>query len=406
MTLLLAQIVAGVRVLARLVRTAGGDRIVAVDDAPGHEGAVSAIVPVLNERQRLGLCLDGLTAQGPELREIVVVDGGSEDGTQELVAMCQENDARVRLVDATPIPADWNGKAWGLEVGARRADPRTPWLLTVDADVRPRSALTASLLAHASQTRLGLLSVATEQELAGWGSGLVHPALLATLVYRSGIPGHATRQPSAVQANGQCMLIRRDLLKSLGGFAAVKVSVCEDVTLARSLAMKGEPVGFYETDGLVSVRMYESGWETFVNWPRSLPLRDHLSGRSWLIGSIEITLVQALPLAIVLLLALLNAGQRQPVSPSSVRGRGGRGVRGSCEPGGRGATAWLLAVNLVLLATRLGILVGTARAYRQPPLTYWLSPLLDLPAVIQVWRNALAREHRWRGRILVQGAAA
>lgn len=379
--LLFVQIVIGARVLARLVRTAGGERIADFNRTTTQRETVSAIVPVLNERERLAPCLDGLIAQGPELREIVVVDGGSADGTQALAASYQEADARVRLVHATPIPANWNGKAWGLEIGACHADPRAPWLLTVDADVRPKPPLTASLLAHAARTRLGVLSVATEQELADWGSGLVHPALLVTLVYRFGIPGHATRRVAAVQANGQCMLLRRDLLERVGGFAAVKASRCEDMTLARSLATMGEPVGFFETDGLVSVRMYESGWETFVNWPRSLPLRDHLAGRSWLVGLVEITLVQALPLAIVLILV---AGARSP----ETRTRG-----------------WLLAVNLVLLAMRLGILVGTVRAYRRPPLTYWLSPLLDLPAVVQLWCSALAREHRWRGRILVRGEA-
>jgi dolichol-phosphate mannosyltransferase len=52
---------------------------------------------------------------------------------------------------------------------------------------------------------------------------------------------------------------------------------------------------------------------------------------------------------------------------------------------------------------RLGVLVGTARAYTWRPWTYWLSPLADLPVAVQLWRNALRRTHVWRGRTVVRG---
>jgi dolichol-phosphate mannosyltransferase len=40
-------------------------------------------------------------------------------------------------------------------------------------------------------------------------------------------------------ANGQCCLIRRDVLDKLGGFSRVRDSLCEDVTLARIAARAG-----------------------------------------------------------------------------------------------------------------------------------------------------------------------
>jgi dolichol-phosphate mannosyltransferase len=391
LSLLVAQIVVGARVLARLIRTAGGSRIAAVDSMVGREGAVSAIVPVLNERARLGPCLDGLTAQGAELLEILVVDGGSQDDTKDLVAAYSARDNRIQLLDASPVPPGWNGKAWGLEVGARSVAEGSTWILTVDADVRPRRKLVASLLAHTALTGLGVLSVATEQELSSPGSALVHPALLASLVYRYGIPGRATRRVSAVQANGQCMLIRRDILTSNVGFAGVRSSPCEDVTLARQLALRGHAVGFYESNGLVSVRMYESGWETLTGWTRSLPLRDQIVGWAALLGLAEVTLVQALPLLVVATIGLSRPTPERISSDTMRSGWVGR---------------WLWMVNVILLVTRLGVLAGTARAYTRVPLAYWLSPLLDVPATIQLWRSALAREHHWRGRVMVARDAA
>jgi dolichol-phosphate mannosyltransferase len=375
--LALAQAALGLGVLLRLLRTAGGQRIARAEQALPAAGTVAVLVPVLNERARLTPCLEGLIAQGPEVAEILVLDGGSEDGTQDLVASFSRRDPRLRLLDASQVPADWNGKAWGLQVGLAASSAATTWLLTIDADVRPRPLLVRSLLAHAARFELSALSVATAQELAGADDGLVHPALLTTLVYRFGIPGQVAHRPAEVQANGQCMLLRRALLESVGGFRVGRSSRCEDVTLARHLASIGQPIGFFESDGLVSTGMYASGREAWQGWTRSLPLHDRFAGFGTLRGLLEVALVQALPLPLSLLLAALP--------PDRTR-------------------RWALRLNLLLSLVRLGVLAGTARAYLWRPWTYWLSPLLDLPVALALWRSLLRRRHTWRGRVLVPGA--
>jgi dolichol-phosphate mannosyltransferase len=370
--LAVAQTLAGIRVILRLARTARGERI-AVSDAPLPGERVTVLVPVLNERSRLSTCLAGLIAQPSEVAEILVVDGGSSDGTQDLVSTFAARDDRVRLVDASPIPTGWNGKAHGLQVGLDRADSCSAWILTVDADVRLEPVLVRSLLSHAIRTEVAATSIATTQRLSGVAEGIVHPALLTTLVYRFGIPGHVTRRVAAVQANGQCALYRREPLERSGGFASARASVCEDVTVARALATNGYAVGFHESDGLASVEMYASWRDAWTNWTRSLPLRDRYAGRPGWLGLMEVTLAQALPLPLLLML-------RRSVPRSR----------------------FALAINGLLAVVRLGVLGGTARAYEWRPWTYWLSPLVDLPVAIQLWRNALRQKHIWRGRILVR----
>src|ERR671923_1714053 len=52
--------------------------------------SVSIVVPVLNEAQLIGNFLRHLRARAPEA-EIIVVDGGSSDGTPELAAgLCDQ----------------------------------------------------------------------------------------------------------------------------------------------------------------------------------------------------------------------------------------------------------------------------------------------------------------------------
>jgi dolichol-phosphate mannosyltransferase len=373
----LTQALFAVPVVLRMIRGRGGEAIRPTASVSGSAGSVSLLIPVLNERHRLAPCLKGVSAQGPEVAEIIVADGGSTDGTQQLVRDHAVHDDRLRLVEAGPAPAGKNGKANNLAAAAYASDPSCRWMVTIDADVRPGPLLVSSLVDHALAHNLFLLSGATQQRLAGKVDAILHPSMLSTLIYRFGIPGHATSKPGEIQANGQCFLIERQLLESLGGFESVADSICEDVTLARAAASRGVQVGFYETGSLVDVEMYASWLELWQNWPRSLPMHDRYAGTSTLLGLTTVTLVQALPLWAALLGRRLSYG-------------GGLFV----------------LLNRVLFAMRIGTLFGSARAYKQRPWTYWLSPVADGAVALKLWISFVRRRHTWRGRKITRGASS
>jgi dolichol-phosphate mannosyltransferase len=333
---------------------------------------VSIILPVLNEARRIGRCLDSLIAQPEEVSEILVVDGGSNDGTQKIAADYRSLDARVRLVDASPVDPRWTGKAWGLHFGLKESDPQSNWILTVDADLSASPKLVRSLLAHADKTGVTTFSVATHQHLSDKLDALIHPPMLTTLIYRYGSPGRAHRNPHRVQANGQCFLSRRQLLVDSNAFGAANNSLCEDITIVRRLAECGAAVGFYESDGLAEVTMYSDWRETWNNWPRSLPMRDQYFGWREIVGLAGILLFQALPLPTLLLGIIF------------------------------GAPLFLLIFAIFLLLMRIGVLLGVARAYPKKPWTYWLSPIADLPVVLRIIQFALRKRHSWRGRTYVR----
>lgn len=377
--LLICQLIAAVRVIARLARSAKGQRIATVPTSPAEAaGTVAVIVPVLDEVRRLAPCLDGLTSQDGSVGEILVVDGGSTDGTPDLVTRYAAQDPRIRLVDAAPVPESWNGKAWGLQAGWEARRPGTRWILTVDADVRPEPALVASLLAHAKATGLDAFSVATPQRLSGAAETVVHPALLATLVYRYGIPGSVATEPDDVQANGQCFLASVTALQRIGGFGSGRGAISEDVTIARTLVATGVPVGFFEPAvgvELVDVEMYDGWRDAWTNWTRSLPMRDHRSGARWWLRMADMTLTMVVPPLALLALALAGRSRSRT-----------RDVQ------------VLARLNLGLVVMRLGVAAGLRRAYRDTPVTYWLAPLLDPFASLKLWQTAVRRRHQWRGR--------
>jgi dolichol-phosphate mannosyltransferase len=365
---------AGVRAVSRMVATAGGAPLASAPPPPA--GTIAAIVPALDEQRRIGGALGALAACGAEVGEILIVDGGSADGTRGVVEAAARLDPRVRFLAAPPAPPGWNGKAWNLQVGLQATF--APWVATVDADVRVGPALLGDAVARAQADGLCALSVATRQELPDLAAALLHPALLTTLVYRAGLPNVATGDPAEVQANGQVMVARRDALRASDALRAARASRCEDVTIARVLAAAGGRVGFYEGDAVV--RMHDSWRDCAAGWPRSLTLRDGFVPPARLALTLgELLFAQALPLPTLLI--LLALGERVPF--------------------GRVAVALAGALTLA----RIGVLAGTRRAYVRPPFAYWLSPLADLPAVALLIGSALRRRHVWRGRVLAAESA-
>jgi len=261
---------------------------------------------------------------------------------------------------------------WGLQCGLNAADPRNEWVLCVDADVRAAPKLVRSLLRHAGLTGVGAFSVATAQRLSGLIDALLHPAMLTTLVYRFGSPGRATHNIHRVQGNGQCFISRREVLKRSEAFRAARRSLCEDITIVRRLAECGEAVGFYESDNLVDVHMYNNWRETWKNWPRSLPMRDQYFGWREALDLALLVLVQGLPLPLLVVGLII------------------------------GAPLWIIVLSGLLALIRFGVLFGTARAYPDRPWTYWLSPLCVLPVVLRIIYSAFLRRHEWRGRTYVR----
>ncbi|PZR69736.1 MAG: hypothetical protein DLM66_05940 [Candidatus Dormiibacter spiritus] len=160
-----------VLVLGRFLRRSqtAPARLVKVDRA-----AVSVLVPALDEELRLSACLQALCRLAPEVSEILVLDGGSRDGTVALAEGFAAAEPKFRVVQVGAPPPGWNGKAWNLEAGRRLATGTH--LLTVDADVRLGPGALPLLLSQAQRSGLASTSLATRQEVPGLWLGALHPA--------------------------------------------------------------------------------------------------------------------------------------------------------------------------------------------------------------------------------------
>lgn len=330
-----------------------------------EDTSVTVLVPTLNEAERLTPCLRGLRRQGPPLLEVIIVDSGSTDGTAALVADVARGDARVRLVLDPPRDPGWIGKVWALQYGLSLA--RGEWILGVDADTEANAGMVAAVV-HAARThRLGLVSFSPMFAGQSAGERLLQPSLLASLVYRTGAP-EPLPAAERLLANGQCFLVRRDVLLAHGGYAAARASFADDVTLARHLARAGVRCGFLDGRRLFRVRSYRSAGEMWREWGRSVDLSDATSPLRQRLELLLLLMVQGLPLP------LLVAGMfaRWP--------------------------AGLIGVNALLMMLRLVVLFTTAPSYEVRGISYYASWVTDPAAWLRVAISTFRRPVRWRGR--------
>jgi glycosyltransferase involved in cell wall biosynthesis len=106
-----------------------GASVARADAAPERGVALSVIIPTLNEAGQIGQAVRDLSWAN----EVIVVDGGSTDGTPAIAELAG---ARVILVAGKTIAAQRNA---GIEAARNR------WILALDADERATSQLRAEI---------------------------------------------------------------------------------------------------------------------------------------------------------------------------------------------------------------------------------------------------------------------
>ncbi|MFM8006894.1 MAG: glycosyltransferase family 2 protein, partial [Dolichospermum sp.] len=133
--------------------------------------------------------------QSYEVREIIVVDSKSQDGTPDLVKTAALTDPRFKLMTDDPLPAGWVGRPWALHNGFLFTSEGSEWFLGMDADINPHAGLVASLVKTAIAQGYDLVSLSPQFILKYPWECLLQPALLMTLLYRFDPTGIYTEQP-------------------------------------------------------------------------------------------------------------------------------------------------------------------------------------------------------------------
>jgi chlorobactene glucosyltransferase len=239
-----------------------------------HAPLVSILIPARDEEHCIEMCVRSLLAQHYEPLEILVLDDQSSDATAQIVQTiidelpCNQQ-ARLRLLKGETLPVGWIGKNFACQQLARHA--RGEHLLFTDADTIHEAGMVGAVIDCMQIYNVALLTAQPEHVLGSLGESLIVPLLNFTIMTLLPI-ALIRRRPEASLAtgNGQLLCFQRTVYESVGGHAAVKGRILEDVLLARATKAAGYHMMFVDAQYVLRCRMYRSFSEVWSGFSKNL----------------------------------------------------------------------------------------------------------------------------------------
>src|SRR5437660_4558332 len=226
--------------------------------------AVSIIQQVRNQARTVGDCVRSFVGLEYPNKEIIVVDGGSTDGTRDQI---QQFDHDMTLVDEEPLPVGWVGKNWACHLGYKKS--RGELLLFTDGDSVHATDSLARSVNYLQSENADLVTLAPGTILRSFWERLLQPPIfLLIMILVGGKLVNDDNRQNAI-GNGQYMLFRREAYDKIGGHYAVRDKIIEDYSLGRLLKRAGMRLRFVTASDALGVRMYASLGEIWRGWRKN-----------------------------------------------------------------------------------------------------------------------------------------
>lgn len=188
-------------------------------DPPG----IALVVPVRDEADTLAALIETVRSQILQPAEIILVDGGSTDGTVDLARDLTAGDARYRIIEAGPATP---GRGRNIGISAARSG----WIALTDAGIRLEPQWLAKLWEAArAEPGAGIVYGNFEPDTRS------HFQECETLVFvhpRSPKPAGVMRGPFIASS-----LVRKDIWERVGGFPDLRAA--EDLIFMEQLEAAG-----------------------------------------------------------------------------------------------------------------------------------------------------------------------
>ena len=200
-----------------------------------HE-TISVIVPVYNESANIDKLLALVTSLGGQC-EILIVDGGSKDGTAEL----------LEKSGATIIRSPEKGRANQMNLGAAMSGGDVLWFVHADS-ILPPDALTMIHEVLGKGHSFGCFGLRFDSK--------------SLLMRLNALFSNLRVRFRSIAFGDQGIFIRRDLFEIIGGYASI--ALMEDLQLSLDVKQSGNRIGIARGRIITSERRYLQGgrWKT------------------------------------------------------------------------------------------------------------------------------------------------
>ena len=255
---------------------------------------LSVIIPTYNTASMTLRCCRAVLAQLPRDAEVIVVDDGSTDGTQQTMP------AEVRVVRLE------RNSGFAVAANAGVAAARGDLLLILNSDALVQEGALQTMIDAFADERLGIAGaqLVNEDGSAQWSGGRT-PTLMWMIGVVSGLGRFARlvrrRKTSARSevdwVSGAAMMLRRQVWKDAGPFNETYRFYCQDLELCLRARERGWEVRVIEEARVVHglgktiQRGPELLWSDLLTWGRA-----YYGSRWGAFARVVLTLVAALRL--------------------------------------------------------------------------------------------------------------
>jgi chlorobactene glucosyltransferase len=256
---------------------------------------VSILVPARNEAHRvLERSISSMLAQNYENFELVVLNDRSTDATGDILRKLQSADSRLQIINGVEPQSGWLGKPHALEQAFHSA--KGEWILTTDADVLFAPETVSTVIEYAEKHDFDALTLLPGQVYGSFWEKLFMPVFIWFCIL--GAPPHRVNDPKRkeILSAGNFFMFRRAVLEKIGGFAAVRAEVAEDLKLAEIVKTRGFRLRIDYAPDLIQTRMYAGFWEIWDGFAKNLFPAMNFSIWKTVLGAISIFLFGFLPL--------------------------------------------------------------------------------------------------------------
>ncbi len=350
------------------------------DEAGAGDGAgpqLTVIVPACNEEDGIEATLRGLLASRGLRLQIVAVNDRSTDATgarMEAVAAewarllagqaCGQAAARHRLevLHIPALPEGWLGKPHALAMGAERA--LAEWILCTDGDVVFAEDALARALGWAEQERADHLAVLPEWVVSSRAERALQGAMFAMTGWTTRTWKVADPKARDFLGVGAFNLMRRSSYEALGGFAALRMEVLEDLRMGWRVKQAGMRQRVAWGQGMVRVRWANGAWGVVRNLEKNI----------FALFRYRLPLALAACVGVALQVCV-------PVAALIVGGIAGAGAGMAAGPG-----MWTLAAGVVTAAALVAVYAEQRRRIAVP-----VGYVLLFPVALAVFLFAMLR---------------
>ena len=239
------------------------------DEIKNNPPLVSILIPARNEEKNIQRCLKAFLKQDYPNYEIIVLDDNSTDDTYNIVKKLSEKNKNIKIYKGKRLPAGWLGKNFACHQLSRYA--KGEYLIFTDADTYHLPNSISCSLAALINNNLDALCPIPREIMVTIHERMVIPFMnFAFLLFMPFALIKKSKNPLFATGVGQYFIFKRETYFGIGGHAAVKGKILEDVHIAKKTKEMGYKYMIFDGSKIVSCRMYKNFKEVFLGYSKFL----------------------------------------------------------------------------------------------------------------------------------------